>query len=358
MKRIRIFSVALMFVLGACNSATAAPVTPTQSLPTATAIPLTPKPLSLTITVEELVGFWKDVDGYIEFKPDGTWAFATTLDALKAGTLYVEGTFSVEGDEITILDDICGNRIGVYRLETKTENKLTFTQVKEECVGQRRLPFLERILSDTPAPTSGPTDMPVSPFLSFPSARCCNGTPIESGEYELPSWAGIPLTMELGEGWQVVNEGSARLFMLGKGESIFNDPTQVLVFIAIPDGNPRTILESIKSERVLIAQSDISETMIAGFPGLQVDLTAKPNPEYKGSKQAEIPAGVQFLPTLNRYFTTGFLWTTWSAEARLRFIAVKVGEHVLLLEIDSPLAEFEAFASEANQLLQTLKLRR
>jgi DNA-binding beta-propeller fold protein YncE len=60
-----------------------------------------------SLTVEELVGSWKDVHGYIEFKPDGTWAFATTLDALKASTLYVEGTFSVAGDEITILDDIC-----------------------------------------------------------------------------------------------------------------------------------------------------------------------------------------------------------------------------------------------------------
>ena len=137
MKTILTLIIVFVLALAACSNAAVAP--------DATVTPATPTPLPLTLTVEELVGFWKDVDGYIEFKPDGTWAFATTLNALKAGTLYAQGTISVEGDELTILDDICGSLIGVYRLETKAENKLTFTQVKEECVGRRRLPFLERI---------------------------------------------------------------------------------------------------------------------------------------------------------------------------------------------------------------------
>jgi hypothetical protein len=154
--RLLTYTILVILILAACSNATPAPVTNTPLPSTATNMPkvtataptITPAtstPLPLTLNVEELVGFWRDVDGYIEFKPDGTWAFATTLNALKAGTLYVQGTFSIEGDELTILDDICGNKIGVYRLETKTEDKLTFTQVKEECIGQRRLPFLERI---------------------------------------------------------------------------------------------------------------------------------------------------------------------------------------------------------------------
>jgi hypothetical protein len=207
-----------------------------------------------------------------------------------------------------------------------------------------------------------PTARPISKTKSFPAARCCNGTPVEPGEYELPSWMGIALTMELGEGWQVVNEKDARLFMLGKGESIFNDPTQALVFIAIPKGDPQAILSSIRNDPGLTAQGEMSEITVAGasggLSGLQLDLFAKPNPDYEGDKDAEIPPGVQFLPSVGQYFAEGFFWTTWSAEAHLRFIVLDLGEHVLLLQMDSQPAEFEAFASEAEQVLQTLKVRR
>lgn len=212
----------------------------------------------------------------------------------------------------------------------------------------------------TPVPTSKPTDtpVPVSQFKSFPSAICCNGKTIEAGEYELPSWLGIPLTMEVDEGWREINEEEALLFMLGKGRNSFRDPIQVLVFIAVPDGNPQSILTAIKNEPELTRAGEITEITIAGFSGLQLDVSAKPNPGYEGDKEAEIPPGVQFLPAVNRYFTPGFLWTTWTVESRLRFIALNVDEQMLLLEIESPPAEFEAFASQADQVLQSLKLRR
>jgi hypothetical protein len=203
-----------------------------------------------------------------------------------------------------------------------------------------------------------PGHTPISPFKSFPRANCCNGEPVEPGAYELPPWMSIPLTMTLDEGWQVVNEERARLFLLGKGESIFNDPTQVFVFIAIPDGDSQTILRSIQNDRALIPEGEMTEITIGGFSGMQVDLTAKPNPDYAGDKGAEIPPGVQFLTSVGRYFAEGFFWTTWSAESRLRFIALQLEEHILLLQIDAPPAEFEAFAREAYEVLQTLSVRR
>jgi hypothetical protein len=216
------------------------------------------------------------------------------------------------------------------------------------------------LATNTLAPTTESTNtpVPVAQLQPFPKSNCCSGKTIEAGAYELPSWVGIPLTLEVGEGWQVVNEEAARLFMLGKGESIFNDPTQALVFIAIPNGNPQAILASIKNEKGLTPEDEITETTIAGFPGLQLNLSAKPNPGYEGDKGAEIPPGVQFLPSVNKYFTQGFLWTTWTAESRLRFIVLNVDEHTLLIEIDSPPTEFGAFASAADQVLQTLALRR
>lgn len=147
---ITFISILIAMTLAACGGATVTPAPaiatqPPSALIEATVIS-TPTP-ELTLTVEELAGVWKDIDGYFEFKPDGTFAYATTLDALKAGTLEAHGTFRVEGDEFSFVsDNICGDRIGVYLLQTKTENKLTLTAVKEEC-GQRRLPSLERIPS-------------------------------------------------------------------------------------------------------------------------------------------------------------------------------------------------------------------
>ena len=215
--------------------------------------------------------------------------------------------------------------------------------------------------TDTPSPTSEPTNTPVptSEFRSFRSANCCKAKTIEAGEYEIPSWLGIPLTMEVGSGWSVLNEKEARLFLLaGKGQNEFKDPSQVLVFMAVPQGNPQSMLASIKDSPELVATGEITETMIAGFSGWQFDATAKSNPSNKGNPANSIPAGSQNLPAINKYFAPGFLWTTWTAEPRLRFIALEVGENVLLLEIESPPTDFEAFASETDQVLQTLKVRR
>jgi hypothetical protein len=188
---------------------------------------------------------------------------------------------------------------------------------------------------------------------------CCRGKTIEPGEYELPSWLGIPLTLGVRESWRVMNEKAALLFLLaGQGRNEFNDPSQVLVFMNVSESDPQTVLMAIKDSPELTSLSEITETTIAGFSGWQFDATAKPNPANKGNAANSIPAGARNLPAINKYFAPGFLWTTWTAEPRLRFIALNVGEHILLIEIESPPAEFEAFASEADQVLQTLTLRR
>ncbi len=214
----------------------------------------------------------------------------------------------------------------------------------------------------TDAPSPAPAEQSIIPdqtsqFLTIPIDSCCNGKAIEAGIYETPPWFGIPITVEVGEGWRAVNDKEALLFMLGKGRNIYNDPVQALIFILVPNGNAQAILTSIARETGLTQMSEITEITIAGFPGLQLDLSAKPNPEYQGDKEAEILPGSQFLPVVNKYFAPGFIWTTWTPESRLRFIVLNVEEYVLLLEIDSPPAEFEAFAGEADQVLQTLKLK-
>ena len=212
--------------------------------------------------------------------------------------------------------------------------------------------------TNTPALTVVPTNTPetIDPFLSFPSVNCCKARTVEAGKYELPSWQEMPLTLEVSEGWGVLHEEGALLILLaGKGRNGFNDPSQVLVFIAAKDGDPQDILASIRNSPELTPIGEIIPTDIAGFTGLQFDASAKPNSQNKGDRENSVPPGAQILPALSRYFAPGFLWTTWTAEPRLRFVTLEVDEQVLLLQIESPPAEFDAFASDSDQVLQSLK---
>jgi hypothetical protein len=97
------------------------------------------------ITMEELVGVWKDIDGYYDFRADGTYGFAESRDALSSGRLDSQGTYSAKGNVFTFeSENLCGKQRGVYRLKAKTANKLTFTKRQEDC-SQRRLVSLERV---------------------------------------------------------------------------------------------------------------------------------------------------------------------------------------------------------------------
>jgi hypothetical protein len=213
------------------------------------------------------------------------------------------------------------------------------------------------VSTETPSPVP-PTDTssPTSAFESFPGVACCRGRAVEPGQYALPAWLDLPLTLELGEGWRVMNEAAAKLFLLaGEGRNELGDPSQVLVFIAIPDAKPQEVLASIRDAPELVPAGEITETTVAGFSGWQFEAQATPNPTNKGNPANSVPAGSQFLPALGKYFAPGFLWGTWSAEPTLRFIALDMGEHVLLIVIESPPGEFEAFASQADEVLRSMK---
>ena len=86
----------------------------------------------LTLTVEELVGFWDSPEGCIGFKPDGTWLVGYSPSFIQAGNYDWEGKFRVEGDLLTLSDTVNCD-IGVYRLESKSEAKLTLARVKDDC---------------------------------------------------------------------------------------------------------------------------------------------------------------------------------------------------------------------------------
>ena len=214
--------------------------------------------------------------------------------------------------------------------------------------------------TDTPVPTEAPisTAMPSDTLLlKFPAVNCCKGKTLDPGRYEIPSWLGIPLTLEVGEDWRVLNEESALLFLIGRGRNVQNNPSQMIVFINVTGKTtPEALIGSVQRAPELTPIAEPVNVTIAGFPGLQLDSTAKPNPSYEGDKQADIPPGVQFLPVFMKYFTPGFLWTTSSVEAQVRTIILTIKDQTLLLYLEAPQDEFDTLINGAEQILNSLEL--
>lgn len=207
-----------------------------------------------------------------------------------------------------------------------------------------------------PSPTPQPTATPESSLLTVPAAPCCRGWTLEAGQYALPPWLGIPLAFEVGEGWRVMNEEQARLFLLGRGDNVGNIPSQVITFMDAGDAAPPDSLIAAAHDISQLAPVGESVSVaIAGFPGRQLDAVARPNPDEKGDPANDIPPGVQPLPFFQRYFAPGFLWTTFTAEARVRTAALSVGERTLLLYMEAPAAEFDQFIADADTILWTLR---
>jgi hypothetical protein len=96
------------------------------------------------LTMEELVGYWKEFSGYTEFRLDGTFFFAADLTKLKRNQYEVSGRYRVEDNQLIFEEDgVCGTRPGVYLINKKEGPLLEFKKVTEEC-SQRTLPYLRR----------------------------------------------------------------------------------------------------------------------------------------------------------------------------------------------------------------------
>jgi hypothetical protein len=203
-----------------------------------------------------------------------------------------------------------------------------------------------------------PTASPEALYREFASVNCCRGRTLEPGRYAVPPWLGIPLSVDVGEGWRVLNEERAQLFLLGRGENVQNNPNQMIAFLnattETPTADPESVLAGVVGAPEMAVIAEPMSITIAGFEGLQMDSVALPNPDYKGSPADDIPPGVQFLPVFEQYFAPGFAWTTSSPEVRVRTIALQAGDQTLVIYMEAPQDEFDQFAADAEAILQTL----
>jgi hypothetical protein len=208
--------------------------------------------------------------------------------------------------------------------------------------------------TSTPVPATE-TATPGVVIANFPAVNCCKGNSVSSGLYRFPTWQGLPLVIEVTGRWRVMNEEFAQLFTLARGSNSQGNPSELLVFMnASSDGSAEEVMAQLQGEPNIIALGEPTAADLAGYTGLQQDFAVLPNPDFAGVPSNDIPAGVHFLEVVGQFFAPGFLWVSSTPEARLRFIVVNVDEALLFVYLEAPPDNFETFAADADQLLQTL----
>lgn len=208
----------------------------------------------------------------------------------------------------------------------------------------------------TTAPTSA-TTLPPQAASEIPASGCCDGVEITAGTYQLPDYWGTPLTVAVGEGWRAVYDNSAVLMAFVQGQNQVADPSRWLYLIRAPaELTPDDVISAMTAMGSIDLTSDPQPVELAGLAGLQFDATAKHDPEQGEAPANGIEAGAIRLEALNDtgYFPTGFLVISATRESSLRFVALETGDRTMLVLIDAPPDEFDAFSQEAMEILASI----
>ena len=208
--------------------------------------------------------------------------------------------------------------------------------------------------SPSPTTTAAVTTLSPQPALEIPASGCCDGVEITAGTYQLPDYWGVPLAVAVGEGWRAVYDNSAALMAFVQGQNEVADPSRWLYLIRAPaELTPEDVISAMAAMDSIILTSDPEPVELAGFAGEQFDGTAKHDPERAEAAANGIEAGAIRLEALTDtgYFPTGFLVISATRESSLRFVALETGDRTMLVLIDAPPDDFDAFSEEAMEIL-------
>jgi len=205
--------------------------------------------------------------------------------------------------------------------------------------------------------TEDVTAVPGVVISNFPTVNCCNGRAVQAGLYRLPAWLDMPLSVEVGDGWRVMNEEQAKLFTLARGKNSLDNPSEWIVFMnASSAGSDEGLMAQFLEEPNIVPLGEPTVADLAGYAGWQQDFAVLPNPDFAGNQRDDIPAGVQFIAVVEQFFAPGFFWVSSSPEAQLRFVALNVGDTLLFVYLEAPPDAFATFVADADQMLQTLAM--
>lgn len=178
---------------------------------------------------------------------------------------------------------------------------------------------------------------------------CCLGFELDAGRYASPSWFPIPFSIEVGEGWSGVAQRIEKVLFIGRGQNAVQHADRYVAFFAV--SSPEKVLRKLQ-RMAKVEATPVEDVTVAGLAARRLEGQAAPNPEQ--DEQSFIAAGTVRLSALDD-LVPGY-WYSESPEARLRFLLFQTGDLDLLVSIEAPPGDFDAFAAEADAVLETLSI--
>lgn len=186
---------------------------------------------------------------------------------------------------------------------------------------------------------------------------CCAGFALDPGRYATPGWFAIPLSLEVGTDWRAFRIDKNLALSFVRGSNAVGNSSQWLSLFAPANDEVDAFLADLTATP-LLTFGDPTPIEIAGVLGNYIDVQTAPNPDEPGSAQ-RMPGTVDIhaMYHLHSRGITDFTWYTESAEARLRFIFVEIGDHTLILYLEAPPAEFDAYLELVDSVLTTIQIK-
>lgn len=210
------------------------------------------------------------------------------------------------------------------------------------------------------APSAGesPSAAPTPAGAQVREGSCCIGFALEPGRYASPSWFAIPLSLEVGTDWRAFRVNRNLTFTFVRGSNAVGSSTHWMSLFAPETSQVEAFLADLRATPLLTVGGGVPEvTEVGGYAAEMIDAVAQPNPAESGN-DSRMPGTVDVhaMYRLHSLGITDFEWYTESAEARLRFVFVEVGDHTLIIYLEAPAAEFDAFMQLVDGVLDSIEI--
>jgi hypothetical protein len=195
--------------------------------------------------------------------------------------------------------------------------------------------------------TSEPAESP-SPTVYAISGPCCAGLELDEEPHLSPPWFRMPFTVDVPAGWFAWTDAREELLVLGDGHTNPIDHLDRYMAIFVVDDAEAVVEQARSTPKAGIGPDE--EFTAGELSGTGFDARARANaepPEDDG-----IAPGTIQIPAIDELFA-GFFWTE-SPEAAFRVWAVDRGDQDLLIYLEAPSTEFDAFAATAEEFLSRI----
>ena len=197
-----------------------------------------------------------------------------------------------------------------------------------------------------PTSTIAPTPTvfaPEVPEFPDPGSGEPAGPEESAGLYKPPAAFSIPFTFETKAIYRGFYEEfpEAQIFGIAQGTAMF-PPKKLLFFAVKPNYAADEVLTELRMTKNMTS-TEIQAVVVGGISGREFDATTE---------------GVIYIPAFTPFVgheSAGGDWSTDSPKDHLRFIVCSISSRTLMIFIEAPQEDWDAFLLDANQVLSTVK---